>query len=137
VRSKIEYTSVVLFPSYNSHILLVESILRKFLKVLYFREDGVYPRIGLPQQLLLQRFEFNSCLERVECSSTIFVSKLLRNDIDAAPILSRLSFNVKIRATALRNRKIFYAPSVHTNVDLFSPINKLSSASNSVNVLRV
>jgi hypothetical protein len=54
-------------------------------------------------------------------------------DIDAAPILSRLSFNVKIWATALRNRKIFYAPSVHTNVGLFSPINKLSSAANSVN----
>jgi hypothetical protein len=76
--------SVVWFSSYNSHILSMESILRKFLKFLCFREDGVHPRIGFPQQSLLQRFEFNSCLERVQCSRTIFVSKFLCNDIDAA-----------------------------------------------------
>jgi hypothetical protein len=58
----------------------VESILRKFLKVLYFREDGVYPRIGLPQQLLLQRFEFNSCLERVERLEEHRIPFVLRND---------------------------------------------------------
>jgi hypothetical protein len=52
--------------------------------ILCFREDGVHPRIGFPQQSLLQRFKFNSCLERVECSRTIFVSKFLCNDIDAA-----------------------------------------------------
>jgi hypothetical protein len=63
--------------------------------------------IKLPDADSPRPIDLVSCFERAECSRTIFVSNLLRNDIDAAPILSRLSFNVKVRATALRNRKIF------------------------------
>jgi hypothetical protein len=105
----------------------------KNFKPLFLEKYQHLYKTSLAQTLTFVKFYHRlKYLHNIQCHS-VFVSKLLRNDIYAAPILSRLSFNVKVRAAALRNRKIFYAPPVHTNVGLFSPINKLSSAANSVN----
>ena len=130
VSSKLEYASVVWFPSYNTHIVSLERVQRKFLRFLCYREDGIYPVIGVSHKALLDRFNFFSCLDRVTCARCLFLAKLLRGDIDAPEILSKVPINANIRTKRLRQTSIFYLPAARTNVALFSPLHKMCALVN-------
>ncbi|CAH1383593.1 unnamed protein product, partial [Tenebrio molitor] len=43
VRSRLEYGSIIWSPYYVTYTNSIESVQRKFLKYLCFKEDGIYP----------------------------------------------------------------------------------------------
>lgn len=119
VRSKLEYASTVWNPNYQVHIDRLESVQRRFLKLLSFKIDGSYPPIGIPHQELLERHSITSLTRRRDCSSVIFIFKLLNNIIDCPYFLERLQFHVPRLLS--RAHYYFYLSAPRTNVLKYSP----------------
>lgn len=120
VRSKLEYASIIWSPFYNVHNQIIERVQRKFLKFLTFKVDGSYPERGVANNELCSRFNLISLKTRRNCSSVIFLYKLLHNFIDCSDILEQISFNVPSYPT--RNIVTFRQPQARTNIMLNSPM---------------
>ncbi|XP_063934843.1 uncharacterized protein LOC135146642, partial [Zophobas morio] len=56
----LEYCPLAWFPYYNYQILMLETVQRKFLKYLYFKDEGAWPARNYPQEVLLEKYNFNS-----------------------------------------------------------------------------
>lgn len=120
VRSKLEYCSVIWYPIHKTHIGLIESIQRKFLKYLAFKEDGTYPPRGFSQDLLVKRFN----LDHLECRRIVATVKLLHdllnNHADCITLVSQL----RLHTPRLNSRKsmFFYCSKPRTEYFKRSPI---------------
>ena len=53
--SKLECGSAVLNSNYAIHINAIEQIQRRYLKFMAFKEDKIYPPIGVPHQSFLTK----------------------------------------------------------------------------------
>lgn len=120
VRSRLEYASLIWSPSYAVHVNDLESILRKFLKFMAYREDGVYPQIGYPQDLLLQRFGLFSLERRRQYYSVAFLFKVVNSLVSCTEISRRLVFNT--HRTGARHPTTFYLPLANTRSQQSSPL---------------
>lgn len=146
VRSKLEYASLVWCPNYNIHINTLENIQRRFLKLLYFRSHGVYPPVGYSHCDLLNEFAFLSLNARREYFSQIFLYKIIHNNLDCPPILTKLNLSVPrensrqtrtfhlevARTNLLQNSPLHFMCRIHnricSNVDIFNTsLNNLKS----------
>lgn len=130
VRSRLEYASVVWSPCYAVHVQELETVLRKFLKFLSFRVDGVYPAVGYPQELLLQRFGLDSLERRRQHASILFLFKLVNSMIDCADLLRQLDFAVP--RLAARFPDTFYTTTPRTRTLQSSPIHTMCSTYSTV-----
>lgn len=128
IRSKLEYASIVWSPHYKVHIDSIEAVQRKFLKLLSFKLDSVYPCIGFSHDLLLQRHSVSLLDDRRKYCQHIFVVKLLRGMIDSPQLKEKLVF-----ATSRENARfklIFNIPTPRTNVLKYSPVHMMCNACN-------
>lgn len=123
VRAKLEYCSIIWSPHYSIHIQNLERIQRKFLKFAAFKEDGVYPHIGFPQEELLRRFSVSSLEHRRITSELIFLHKILHGQIECADILQMFEFRTPRSATRLT--QLFYPPAARTNLKKHSPLSRI------------
>lgn len=130
VRSKLEYGSLVWYPFYLCHISALENIQRKFLKLLMFREDGLYPERGYDHILLLNRYNVKSLETRRKCSSISFLYKLIHNAIDCPSLLSQLYF--LIPRPNSRHNFTFYCSYSRTNILINSPIHVMCDNYNKI-----
>ena len=120
VRSRMEYASVIWSPCYEVHVGQLETVLRKFLKYLSFRCDGIYPEIGYPQEALLERFETSSLRQRRMYHSVVFLYKVVNYLIHCLSISQQLVFNTP--RSGARNQTVFYLPLAHTRAQQWSPL---------------
>lgn len=136
VRSRLEYASVVWSPCYAVHVQELETVLRKFLKFLSFRMDGVYPVVGHPQELLLQRFGLVSLERRRQHASLLFLFKLVNSMIDCADLIRQINFAVP-RLEA-RFPDTFYITTPRTRTLQSSPVHTMcliySTVSDSIDI---
>ena len=122
LESKLYYACLIWCPHHNIYVTNLERIIRKFLKYLSYREDGVYPPIGMPQQDLLNRYNFTSFLNTCKRFYMVFLFKLLNNGVDCPIILSQITFNVSSRSVLSRYYDLFYLPVPRTDIAKFSPM---------------
>lgn len=120
VRSKLEYASLVWSPNYDLYINNLENVQRKFLKLLYFKSNGIYPPIGYPQQHLLSTFGMSSLDDRRQYFSQVFLYKVVHNILDCQEIVGQLNFHVPRPGS--RQEQTFYIPTARTNTLKNSPI---------------
>lgn len=120
VRPKLEYCCIVWNPGYSTHALLLESVQRRFLKYLAFREDSTYPVRGFPNDILLNRFTFDSLESRRSYFSVVFLWKLMRGDISSPELLMMLGLAVPRQSS--RHARVFYLKTARTNVLVHSPL---------------
>lgn len=120
VRSKLDYASLVWNPHYRYYVDSIEKIQRRFLKLLWYKSDGVYPTVGFPQQELLVRFSMTTLDRRRELNSQVFLYKILHSQIDCHELLSKLKFRVPTLNS--RRSQTFYLSIPHSNVLKFSPL---------------
>uniref|UniRef100_A0A1Y1KS26 Reverse transcriptase domain-containing protein n=1 Tax=Photinus pyralis TaxID=7054 RepID=A0A1Y1KS26_PHOPY len=119
VRPKLEYCCLIWYPIYDVHIKAVEGIQRKFLKYMSFRVDGVYPARGSSQELLLERFSFESLSKRRISNSIKFLHGIITNHVDCPSLLE--SLNISVPAGTSRFPKTFLNPIPKTNILSKSP----------------
>lgn len=121
VRSKLEYASIIWYPTYGIHSHNIEKIQRRFVKYVWFRSDGIYPQRGIQSDLLLNRYNMVSLAQRRNLATVIFLYKLLNNQLDCAYLLGKMVFHVP----SLQTRSLhsyFYLSVPRTNVLMFSPV---------------
>ena len=128
VRSRLEYCSLVWYPYYVCHQLIVEKVQRRFLKFLSFRRAGVYPERGVDYTTLLAEHNFRSVQERRELRSCRFLGGLISGVIDCPDLLRRISFHVP--RIAARTSDLFRVPNARTNISIRSPIGHMTRNGN-------
>lgn len=129
VRSKLEYASLAWSPHYATYIDRIESVQRRFLKLLSFKIDGIYPAIGTPHSELLNRHSIQSLRQRRDTYSLIFIHKALKNEVDIQTFVENLNFYVP--RSASRGNQTFYLPTPRTNALKFSPFYTITTLCNS------
>lgn len=122
VRSKLEYCCTIWNPNYLTYITEIEKILRRFLKFLSYKIDGVYPVRGIPQDFLLTRFNFTSLSKRRFYFSIAFLFKLLNGFYDCPQILDNIKFHVPSRQSRGSSCLLFYYDTPRTNALKYSPL---------------
>lgn len=135
VRSKLEYAALVWYPGYQIHINNLENVQRRFLKLLAFKSDGIYPAIGFPQHDLLNRFSVASLKDRRFYISQIFLFNIIHNNIDCPEILHKLNFSIPRQNS--RTMLDFYLPTPRTNVLKSSPLYTMCNNHNSYCMLDI
>ncbi|RZC41200.1 hypothetical protein BDFB_012398 [Asbolus verrucosus] len=120
VRSKLENACVIWDPHSKNHIDLLESVQRKLLKYICYIQDGVYPRQGYPQEVLLSRYNREFLAVRRLYFSAMFLYKVLRGFVSNYSILEQINFHVS--SINLRNQKMIYLKTPRINLLKFSPL---------------
>ena len=120
VRSKLEYAAIIWHPIYQVGVDLLESVQRRFVKYLAFRQDGTYPARGTPQSLLLGRFSLISLDDRRKMMAICFLYKLINNKIDCISLLNQLTFCVPRQNS--RHPSTFYCERPNNNILTRSPL---------------
>ena len=130
VRSRLEYASIVWSPLYKKYDKAIESVQRKFLKFLSYKEDKTYPAQGFSNHLLCNRHLVLPLKIRRCVSFVKFLHKILHNNINCSNLLCIIKFNVP----QYWNRKFrcFYIPKANTNILMRSPIYHMCSIINSL-----
>lgn len=130
VRSKLEYGSLIWSPVYAKYNLMVEQVQRKFLKFLSFKEDNSYPERGINNELLLQRFNFDSLQKRRDMQAVILLFKIINGNTKCPSLLEQ--FNFLVPRISTRSSTCFYLPAGRTNTMLMSPMHKMCSKYNKI-----
>ena len=130
VRSRLEYGSTVWSPHYLYVKLSLERVQRRFLKYLYKLTIGVFPARGFNQCELLVMYEIESLNYRRKIVDLKLLYQLLHNICDSSFMLGSLSF--RIPSTGTRNMTVFCYPRCKTNLELKSPVYRLSAIGNTL-----
>nr|CAH7765605.1 unnamed protein product [Callosobruchus chinensis] len=130
VRSKLESCSLVWYPIYATHILSIERVQKRFLKMLSLKSSGVYPDRGTEYSILLNTHSFVSLNTRRILNSLGFLHDLLHNNIICEYLLSKISFHVPLRSS--RHSLTFYCDVSRTNVMRKSPVTVMCTNFNSL-----
>ena len=123
IRSKLEYGSIIWYPYYASHSLVLEKIQRRFLKYLCFKIDGNYPERGVDYNSLLSRHQILSLSNRRDIHSARFLWKLIHGKIDCLQLLSSVDFYVP--RIASRHASTFLPPRPRTNLLRKAPLSHM------------
>ena len=130
IRSRLEYCSLIWDPSAKIHISVIDRIQNKFLKYLYFREYGIYPKYLSYKDMLLH-YNSKSLYLRRQCQILIILYKLLHSGIEDNCLLEKINFYV-----AIKNKRIIiflYISKFKTRIFQFSPVNKMMALYNNIN----
>lgn len=126
VRSILEFSSVAWCPYHANWIARLESVQKRFIRIALFRS-----RCTLELESYGDRCRHLGLLtleQRRKVSQTIFVAKLLKDEIDAPAILSQLCLYVPIRI--LRQRPFLLLPPRNTDYGIHEPIRFMSARFN-------
>lgn len=120
VWSRFDYASLIWSPNYQCHINSIESIHRKFLKFMAWKESGIYPEQGAVLYELCNDFYVLSLAERRNLTAIIFLVKVMRGNVDCPGFLEQLPFRVPVGWS--RCQVPFYLPFANSMILINSPL---------------
>jgi len=127
VRSLLEYASVVWSPYHQIHIAALESVQKKFLRVVAWRfnidiHTDTQNLYYINYEPVLSRLAVHTLESRRAQSSIYFLYKLLLGNIDCNQLLNLINFSITRRT---RNNDFFYIPSNSTNYAMHNPLTRM------------
>ena len=128
VISKLEYGAIIWHPIHQKYRSQLESVQRKFVKYLAFREDGVFPPRGTDQNVLLTRFQLPSLSGRRIYHLLHFLIKLCKSLVDCSELLAQVGFHVPSRS--VRQSRFFHLTPPSTNFLIRTPLFQAMSTFN-------
>ena len=130
IRPLLEYAAIIWSPGHSVHKMRIENVQRKFLKFMYFKADGIYPPIGYPNSLLLDKFDIDSLESRRNYLDATFITNLVKNRIDCSEALEMLNFRIPRQES--RQCDTFYLSTTHKCVKYNAPIVRMCRSVNNV-----
>lgn len=115
IRSKIEYASAVWAPYQQKYIDKLEQIQKKFLRYLYMRMHGEYPRFMHHEDLLAET-HYQSLQSRRSGALTVTAYKIINNLIDSPYLLECYKLFVPNNYSQGRHHDLLYIPHSRTDV---------------------
>lgn len=128
VRPLLEYGSTIWNPYVKSQISLIESVQRRYLRLIWFREVGTYE--NTPYDCILEMTGLDNLSHRRYINDITFLYKLLHHQIDCPELLNSLNFHIP----SLHTRKCltFSKKSYPTNYNKYSSIPRLMETINNL-----
>lgn len=123
VRCKLEYASVVWSPFYIKYIRSIESIQTRFLRIVDFRINGVYPKYE-SAATLREKYIVSSLETRRKIGSLLFLHKMWNGTMTCPELLTRVYIRVP-RIGARKKNKFFADKKARTELSKMSPINRM------------
>ena len=130
VRPILEYATVIWSPSTSSSITILESVQRRFMKFLHFKNTHSYPPRGYPNELLLTETGLNSLEARRNYFDALFGTNLLNNTTDCGALLELLNFRIPRESS--RNKDIFYIDTYRTSAKQESTVSRILKELNNI-----
>lgn len=127
VRPILEYVSILWCPWQQFLIKQIETIQKRFLSYLYFKQFGCYNRM-LSSVTLNNMYNFDSLNRRRDVASVLYLYKIINNQIDDSQFHSVLRFSVP--RPGLRSNNIFDLPTVQTVYMCNSPVQRMCNICN-------
>jgi len=122
VRSKLEFGSVVWNPFQFYLSSAIESVQKKFLRYLYFKQFGHYTTV-VPYEELLSLYGLDSLDKRRRVAMLTCLHKLASGALDCETLLHKLQFNVPRHNS--RSRFLFSPHYSRTKLGANSPLNSM------------
>ena len=139
VRPILEYAMIIWSPRASCSTSILESVQRRLMKFLHFKNTNCYPPRGYPNELLLSETRLDSLETRRNYFYALFGINIVNNKIDCGALLELLNFRIP-RATS-RSRDIFYIDSSRTCVKQDSTTSRickeLNNFSENLDITRV
>lgn len=130
VRPKLEYASVIWSPYQQNHILCIEKIQTKFLRLLEFRISKVYPKF-VSRVVLQTKFQVMSLEKRRNLHCLLLLYKIFDNTMTCPDILAEIG--IKVPINGMRCRNVFFHVNIFlTNHSKMNPISKMAQLYNSL-----
>ncbi|XP_008483006.1 uncharacterized protein LOC103519693 [Diaphorina citri] len=126
VRSSLEYCSTLWSPGYQTYIHQIESVQRKFLRMLNFKLHHTTNNINY--QELMKTFNIQTLQHRRDVADVVFLLKLIKNEIKCADVQGQLGFRTNNMNT--RNKDIFTVLKSKTNIAQNSPLSRCMTLCN-------
>ncbi|RZC35762.1 hypothetical protein BDFB_010842, partial [Asbolus verrucosus] len=93
ILSRLEYTSIIWYPIYTCYVDEIKRVLRKFLKFLWYKNNGSYPDRGFSQVTLLNCYDYSSLSTRRQVYALTFLYNLIRYGVDSLDLLNKINFH--------------------------------------------
>uniref|UniRef100_A0A8D8Z4X9 Uncharacterized protein n=1 Tax=Cacopsylla melanoneura TaxID=428564 RepID=A0A8D8Z4X9_9HEMI len=119
VRPGLEYCSTLWSPQYNIWTDEIESVQKKFLRFLRFKD---YSNRQIANNDLLKKYDLLPLKHRRQIIDIVFVYKVLNFLIDCPDVLQNINLRTNISHT--RNRDTFTVKRYNTNIGGNSPLNR-------------
>ena len=107
VRTKLEYCSSIWSPAQQMYVTLLENVLRKYCKFLFFKMFGQYPVLHCNQNVLLNLVNERSLVSRRNVASLAFIQKIVNGSIKSEYLLNQIKIVVP-RAVSRSPLTFFY-----------------------------
>ena len=128
IRSQLEYAVAVWNPYYHKYIDALESIQKKFLKVMYYK---CY-RNTLQYNKLLEKYNLLTLKNRRVLLESMFLYNLCHNQYDCVELHNKLSYKVPHRTHCRNAPQLFYINSCRTNAGKRSPLCRITNMYNTI-----
>lgn len=129
VRSQLEYCSVIWSPYYNNHICHIEKVQNRLLRLLNYKENGIYD-LTITKSELLQRYNLYTLEKRRKISFVVYLHGLLHGKVDDCSFVSLIGLNVP--SHTVRSFRTFYLGHSRTNYHLNSPLYSMCNLYNKI-----
>ncbi|KAB0803801.1 hypothetical protein PPYR_00771 [Photinus pyralis] len=130
VRSILEYCLIVWSPYYVTHSVRLEKVQNKPLRFLAYKLGVNVDSIDY--SLIRVMVNIKPLNLRRQAAEQIFLFKLLNGEVHASELLHSLNFLAPIKRTS--SKKLFYINMHRTNYAMFTPIDKICSDANGLNI---
>lgn len=131
IRPHLEYGSIIWETWTLSHYKQIEEVQNKVLRYISHK-CNIFRLPHSGYDIILNKLNLKTLKDRRQNSYSIFLNKLLNNEIDDSFILSH-NISFKINNHNIRNKDLFFIPHYSKNCMSHSPINILLSAGNTLN----
>lgn len=121
VRSRLEYAVLIWSPIYKKYVYQIETVLSRYAKCKYFRENGVY--LWHCRDYLNQYYMLDTLECRRHIISVMFLYNLVNLNLDNEDLLSY--FTVRIPREGLRGSVSFFCGTARTNCLVQSPVYRM------------
>ena len=107
VRSRLDYCCQVWSPTGQTAINKLESVQKRYLKYLCYKQRVMYYNYDYPTVCSL--FNFTTLKSRRECSDFVFLNKMFQNKVNCPYLISQVQISVPVKRTRFVSTRRFLA----------------------------
>ena len=107
IRSRLDYCCQVWSPSCQTSINRLESVQKRYLKYLCYKQKVIYYNYDYPTVCSI--FNFSTLETRRKCTDFVFLNKMLQNKVNCPYLINQVSLSIPVRRTRYTSTRNYLA----------------------------